>query len=651
MGSFRLAARRFALSALGLAGACALLVGTPAAAFADAGASATPTVTVAAPVEFSNAELVTLTHEAGLYATIAVVDGHRLTFYADVAGSYSVARTGDDVWSRTDALASSSLLSFISSRNSDVNVLCPSFSPLTGKIETDNKFNPYTQTSGKTVGAGTSEAPVVALSDFVSVGSYPAGSLEMSVSTADALLGFSNGGARALAYAASGSGATDFDPTYLLVEARDQDTGSLLASVSFEPGDESRPAASGEGGAQAFNLIVNPSYTSLYGRIYFHSAYKDDHKLAKSIATQVEAAEAADDYVVLANLDTMCAYTSGPKTYTLDIATLSSGEIEAGDEVVLKYLVAAGDEDAYGKGSVNEAFEAALESTEEKLTVDADGYVTFDLYGGGVYSLGSAAAVAAATINTDPSAAGDDPAEEPETGGSDDPAVTTEDAEDTTVSTTVSPTALTATASGVTTSSSTSSSKTSSSSAAATTSAANGSKESVSLAANGLSRDEIEDAIAEEIAESSSSTALAVALTAILAAAAAGAGYALYRMRKREAERAEELAAQDPRRAGASEDDEAGAAQAAPAAAASGAAGAAGARAASPNRASAPASRISPSDPAPWERVAEKRRPSAETLVRAKAGSFASGASVPDETSMASALADMARGGAAYGTR
>ncbi len=350
-------------------------------------ASTSGWTTVDTPIYFSSAEILTLTTSDGSYSTAAVSDNGSLTFYAEKAGSYTVERSGDDIWSKIGALPTVSLLRHISDRQS----LRPQVSDLEeGGLLTWRFFNPY-RTSARDETHGTADEPVTALVHFVEQGDNPEDSLELNKQSANGLIGYATGSDNADAAEAGKSSETDFAPSYLLVEDRNEDTGRLIASILFTPDANERPAGLDVAGDQAFNLIVDPNKALLEDRLATNSVYENNASLCSEAVSCVVEAEKIDDLVMLANLDTMCAYATGEKTYTLDIATLSNDDIKAGEEVVLTYYLGAGDENAC-TGSIS-SFEGDLESTHKTYTVDENGYVTFSLYGGGIYALGSEKAV------------------------------------------------------------------------------------------------------------------------------------------------------------------------------------------------------------------------------------------------------------------
>ncbi len=365
------------------------LSGAYAADFGDSQVEASTSgwTTVETPIYFSSAEVLTLTTTDGSYSTSAVSDNGSLTFYAQQAGTYTVDRTGDDVWSKVGALPTGSLLRHISDRQS----LRPQVSDLEeGGLLTWRFFNPY-RSSARDETHGTADEPVTALVHFVGQGNNPEDSLELNKQSANGLIGYKTGSDNADAAEAGRSSKTDFAPSYLLVEDRNEDTGKLIASVLFTPDANERPAGLDVAGDQAFNLVVDPGKALLEDRLATNSTYENNASLCSEAVSCVVEAEKIDDLVMLANLDTMCAYATGEKTYTLDIATLSNEDTKAGEEVVLTYYLGAGDENAC-TGSIS-SFESDLESTRKTYTVDENGYVTFSLYGGGIYALGSEKAV------------------------------------------------------------------------------------------------------------------------------------------------------------------------------------------------------------------------------------------------------------------
>ncbi len=342
-------------------------------------------VEVSAPNSFANAEILNLSSADESDLTAAVVAEGTLSFYAAKSGTYEVTRSGNDVWSLIDNLGTTSSFAHISKRS----VLSPQIaSTSTGGISSSSlsSYTGYEDSSSSTYAHGTQTTPIRALAHFVSSTDAPSGSVELSLVAANALLG---------SYYDSEGKLVDFDPTYLVVEDRDEDTGRLLASVTFSPETEGS-AASEMGGADAFNLVVNPSEDLLRDRLAAHSAYESDTAGLSALVSALMSFESSSDAVVLAGLDSMAAYSTGAKEFTLDIVTLSGGIISAGDTVSLKYAAAGADANAHTLNSEQEALLA--DTYVQELEVDEDGYVSFTLLGGGIYLLGNDSTVQSFSI-------------------------------------------------------------------------------------------------------------------------------------------------------------------------------------------------------------------------------------------------------------
>lgn len=388
----------------------------PASAFAEDAVTvdAAGAASIDAPSSFGNGEIVRLSEPESGFSTSAVVADGKVTFNAPSAGSYVIEHTGSTVSQRMAALASTSLFGFVKTRNKNVHVLRPVFDSSLVQLLYGTSFNPY---AGDDL--GTADEPVTALVDFVSVGSNPTGSLELDAQTANGLLGFnptSDNVDRALSE--STIDQRDFEPSHLLVEDRDADTGVLEASVLFSPESDSLPASCNEQKgtqAQAFNLVVNPSEDVLSQRLEAHSAYSDNSSARDEAVRAIVEAESLPHTVVLAELDSLCAFSTGEKVYTLNIEALSDGKVKAGDSVRLRYLGGGGDENAPAS-ALAERFQESVEGTDKALAVDADGFVTFGLYGGGIYALGSSEEVDSIPLlgtpaPVDPDTPGEDPNE------------------------------------------------------------------------------------------------------------------------------------------------------------------------------------------------------------------------------------------------
>ena len=385
-------------------------------------APSTGVVEVEAPDEFADAEVVDLTtslDDGGEYETSAVVAEGTIEFYAEESGSYEVTQSsypttygydgydGMDVWSNMDMLTTTRAVSnlehtlgrqvtspIISTTNEEggLSLYNGSNNMSDGKAY----FVPYKGVDKEDADAlsyGSEDDPIASLVHFVGVGEDPTGALELTRPAQDGLLGYISTGDAA--YLSAGNvedgespldQETDYEPTYFVAEDRDEDTGRLLASVLFEPSEESSPSNYAEGGQNSFSLVLDPTEDMLLDRLSAHSDYADGTYDAETDASEIAAAEVDDGVMVLANLDSMVAYTTGGKIYTLDIATLSDGEFEAGDTVELAFLAASGDDDAY-PNDPPEMYEEKLQATDVELTVDSDGYIEFTLYGGGVYTL------------------------------------------------------------------------------------------------------------------------------------------------------------------------------------------------------------------------------------------------------------------------
>lgn len=405
---------------------------------------------------FSDAEIVEVSAQDGSYTTAAVVTEGSISFWAPQAGSYDVSQMsypllyngdgydGMDVWyNATHMLTTTNYLTTLPTTAGRANMIPRILSSdAIGGLSLSNgglgtvAFVPYkgvSTTDYTQVSFGSASDPITGLVHFIGEGEDASGSISMEKQTADGLLGYQTSSANAVDAAASAatgasvaSHETDHAPSYLLVEDRDENTGRLVGSVLFTPDADVSPTGTGQGGSQAFNLVVSPSSELMAQRFAQNSVYAGDADAAAADASAIAQAEdASSSMVVIANLDTMSAYDTGEKVYTLDIATLSGGKIKAGDQVVLRYVGGSGDASSYTPSVL---YSQKTEATRAASVVDGDGYVTFSLYGGGVYALTASAdesdAIAlAASLTTAASASADDPASDPETSEIDIPVV------------------------------------------------------------------------------------------------------------------------------------------------------------------------------------------------------------------------------------
>ena len=142
-------------------------------------------------------------------------------------------------------------------------------------------------------------------------------------------------------------------------------------------------------GPHAYNFIFNPTDAIIASALATHSTYQSSTELQASALDSVKAVRDADNSMVLANIWFLRAYSTKAKTYTFDIATISGGKFKSGDVLELKYLLGSYDLTTYHSGNSTAVsnLEANAQSKVSKDIVDADGYVTLNIYGGGFLSL------------------------------------------------------------------------------------------------------------------------------------------------------------------------------------------------------------------------------------------------------------------------
>jgi len=142
-------------------------------------------------------------------------------------------------------------------------------------------------------------------------------------------------------------------------------------------------------GPHAYNFIFNPTDAIITTALAAHSTYSTSLTHQASALDSVKAVRDADSSMVLANVWFLRAYSTKAKTYTFDIATISGGKFKSGDVLELKYLLGSYDLSVYhsGNSAAVKTLETNAQSKIAQDTVDANGYVTFNIYGGGFLAL------------------------------------------------------------------------------------------------------------------------------------------------------------------------------------------------------------------------------------------------------------------------
>lgn len=306
---------------------------------------------------FANADIVKLV--SGTDSTDAVVADGKIDFYAPSASIYSVIKK------------STVAKSMLSSMSCVTNTSQGTQGSYGGVLA----FGQY-----KGVGdeVGTANRPLTGLTHFIGIGAAQTGNMSSSWKQANTFAG----------YDWFGTTASTRGKCYIVAEDRNETTGKLLASLYFDPtisevGPESLK------GPLSYNFIFNPTNEIITNALVAHSAYSGNTSKQTAALDSCVAIRDGENSMLLANVQFMRAFCTKAKTYTFDIATISGGKFKTGDVLELKYLLGSYDLSVYHSG--NSAAVSALETFAQaqvaKDTVDADGYVKFNIYGGGFLSL------------------------------------------------------------------------------------------------------------------------------------------------------------------------------------------------------------------------------------------------------------------------
>jgi hypothetical protein len=304
---------------------------------------------------FSNADILTLISTELSDTTAAVVAKDKIDFYAPAATTYSVSK-------KSTVTASLKTSIYPGTYNTTGLGGCN----LTGYYK------------GKPRYYGSANEPITALTHFVGVGTKASGDVSSSWKALNTFLGLDQYGTTTV------SGG----PCWILAEDRNETTGKLLSSIYFDPsiGVAGPDALKGPHG---YNMIFNPTDSVINVALKSHSTYKNSTTLQASALDSIKAVRDADSTVVVANVGFMRAFSTQAKTYTFDIATLSLGKFKSGDVLEINYLLGSYDATVYhsGTSAATSVLEAIAQLQVGKDTVDADGYVNFNMYGGGFFSI------------------------------------------------------------------------------------------------------------------------------------------------------------------------------------------------------------------------------------------------------------------------
>lgn len=317
---------------------------------------------------FSNADILNLKSDSDSTAAV-VVDGS-IDFYVPTAGTYTITK-GSTVTESTKTYLQAVTYTAEGSEGSAGGVM--PFGQYKGAMES------------AAVGTGTAERPLTGLTHFIGINTAGTGDVCSSWKQANTYAG----------YDWWGTIASDRGVCYLLMEDRNETTGKLLASIYFDPtisevGHESLR------GPHVYDFIFNPSDEIITTALAAHSTYKRSTERQAEALDSVQAVRDAENSMLLANVSFMRAYITKAKTYTFDMVTISNGKFQPGDVLTFAYILGSADKTVYhGTGidptSANYSRFLALEANAQSQvsidTVDDEGYVKFNICGGGFFSI------------------------------------------------------------------------------------------------------------------------------------------------------------------------------------------------------------------------------------------------------------------------
>lgn len=311
---------------------------------------------------FADADILKLVSEDKSDSTVAVISNGRIQFYALEAANYTLTKKSTVA-------------------ESTVSTISPSADTSQGAASTGNfgGVNNFGQYMGENDSTGNVNRPLTGLTHFVGIETSQTGNVSTSWKVANTLAG----------YNWYGSAPSTRGACYLVAEDRDETTGKLLASVYFDP-TITHVAPEALMGPHSYNIIFNPSDDIISSALGSHSSYSDNIDKQTTALDSVKVfRDATADSMIIANVGFMRAYNTGAKTYTFDIVSISSGKFQPGDVLELKYLLGSYNLNYYHKGNstVVAESEASAQSQISKDTVDVDGYVKFNMYGGGFFSI------------------------------------------------------------------------------------------------------------------------------------------------------------------------------------------------------------------------------------------------------------------------
>jgi len=319
---------------------------------------------------FSNADILKI--DNGTDSTAAVVVDGKIDFYVPVAATYTLTK-------KSTVAASTK------------EYIYPTTDTSQGSEGSYGGVLAFGQYKGVNDPTGTAYKPLTGLTHFIGIGAVSTGDLSSSWKQANTYAG----------YDWWGTVASNRGVCHILIEDRNETTGKLLASIYFDPsithaGHESLR------GPHDYNFIFNPADDIITTALVAHSTYKSNPVLQVSALDSVKVVRDADNSMVLANINFKRAYITGAKIYTFDIATTSNGKFKSGDVLEFKYLLGSSDLTVYhGTAATSTSsthyrlveLENTAQSHIEKDTVDINGYVKMNIYGGGFFSLTKIASV------------------------------------------------------------------------------------------------------------------------------------------------------------------------------------------------------------------------------------------------------------------
>jgi hypothetical protein len=303
---------------------------------------------------FANADILSMISADLSDTTSAVIANGIIEFYAPAATTYSVVKKSTVITSLKTSIYPGTQTVGVGGCN------------LTGYYKGKPKYY------------GNANEPITALTHFVGVGTKASGDVSSSWKAQNTFIGYDQ-------YATA---TIPGGPCWILAEDRNETTGKLLASLYFDP-SIGVPGAESLKGPHVFNVIFNPTDEVISTALAAHSVYKTSTALQASALDSVKTVRDASNSMIMANVQFMRAFTTQAKTYTFDISTISGGKFEAGDTLVLKYLLGSYDATVYHSGvsASTTALEAIAQSKVDTSFVDSNGYISFNVYGGGFFSL------------------------------------------------------------------------------------------------------------------------------------------------------------------------------------------------------------------------------------------------------------------------